>query len=159
GRRLRFGRTLDIHAVDCTLVTASSGIGAQLRVHDRPRLPAMQFGPLLALLGPQEMSDLSPQSGPKRTLSRHRRMTGRDPELTSPGSKSRSAAPSAGPRCAILSVGSTGTLGSETAQVHHAARRRGGGMAARGARAAARARTTNWRAVKRARRRSRDTGS
>jgi hypothetical protein len=35
---------------------------------------------LLALLGPREMSDLSPQSGPQRTLSRHRRMTGFDPK-------------------------------------------------------------------------------
>src|SRR5262245_62025612 len=33
----------------------------------------------MALLGPRDMSDLSPQSGPKRTLRRHRRMTGRDP--------------------------------------------------------------------------------
>src|SRR5262249_40571446 len=35
--------------------------------------------PFLALLGPREMSDLSPQSGPKRTLSRNRRMTECDP--------------------------------------------------------------------------------
>jgi hypothetical protein len=32
-----------------------------------------------ALLGPREMSDLSPKSDPKRTLSRHRRMTDSDP--------------------------------------------------------------------------------
>jgi hypothetical protein len=40
---------------------------------------------------------------------------------------------SAVPRCAILSVGSTGVTSSEAARVHHAARRRGG-MAACGAR-------------------------
>ena len=40
------------------------------------------------------------------------------------------------PRCAILSVGSTGASGSETARLHHAARRRGR-VADRGARAAA----------------------
>jgi len=42
---------------------------------------------------------------------------------------------SAVPRCAILSVGSTGGTGSETARLRYAARRRGG-MAARGTRAA-----------------------
>src|SRR5262245_37567290 len=36
------------------------------------------FATKSALLGPREMSDLSPQSGPQRTLSRHRRMTGSD---------------------------------------------------------------------------------
>src|SRR5262249_9508763 len=36
--------------------------------------------------------------------------------------------------------------GSETARLHHAHRRRGGGLAARGARAARRARATYWRA-------------
>jgi hypothetical protein len=41
------------------------------------------------------------------------------------------------PRCAILSLQSTGGTGSETARFHHAARRRRGGMAARGAGAAA----------------------
>src|SRR5262249_10499607 len=59
-------------------------------------------------------------------------MSAHDPELTSSGSKSRSAAPSAGPRCAVLSVGSTGTLSSETAQLHHAAWRSSGRVAARG---------------------------
>src|SRR5262245_23359239 len=34
--------------------------------------------------------------------------------------------------CAILSVGPRETLGSETAHLHHAARRRGGGVAVRG---------------------------
>src|SRR5262249_14906603 len=38
--------------------------------------------------------------------------------------------------CAILSVGNTGSTGSETARVHHVARRRGCRLAARGARAA-----------------------
>jgi hypothetical protein len=41
------------------------------------------------------------------------------------------------PRCAILSVGNTGVTSSEAARVHIAARGRGGGVAARGARAAA----------------------
>ena len=49
------------------------------------------------------------------------------------------------PRCAILSVGSTGGTGSETARVHLAARRRGG-VAARGARAAGRADAAHRRA-------------
>jgi hypothetical protein len=35
----------------------------------------------MALLARWEMSDLSPQSGRKRTLSRHRRMTESDPTL------------------------------------------------------------------------------
>src|SRR5262249_61423240 len=39
-------------------------------------------------------------------------------------------------RCAILSVGSTEASGSEAARVHHAARQRGGRVAAGGTRAA-----------------------
>jgi hypothetical protein len=35
--------------------------------------------PVMALLGLQEMTDLSLQSGPKRTLSRHHQMTDSDP--------------------------------------------------------------------------------
>src|SRR5262249_14630524 len=73
----------------------------------------------------------------KRTLLAERVMSAHDPELTSSGSKSRSAAPSAGPRCAILSVGSTGTLSSETAQLHHDAWRSSVCLAALGALAAA----------------------
>jgi hypothetical protein len=40
------------------------------------------------------------------------------------------------PRCAILSVGSTGVPSTEAARVHIACRRRGGGVATDGARAA-----------------------
>jgi len=42
------------------------------------------------------------------------------------------------PRCAILSVGSTGDTSCEAARLHWAYRRRGGDMAARGGRAAGR---------------------
>jgi hypothetical protein len=34
----------------------------------------------VGILGPREMSDLSPESDLKQTLSRHRRMTESDPE-------------------------------------------------------------------------------
>jgi hypothetical protein len=50
----------------------------------------------LGTLGPREMSHLSPQSAPKRTLSRHRRMTESEPRvghrpspITCPGSHAR----------------------------------------------------------------------
>ena len=74
--------------------------------------------------------------GEIQTSSGHRRMTESDPQPTKAGLKSRNAAPPAMLRCAILS-GSMGGIGSETARVHHAARRHGGRVAARGARAAA----------------------
>src|SRR5262245_40412954 len=53
------------------------GVAAE---RDRTGEIAHQCRRLLALLGPREMSDLSPQSGPKRTLNQHCRMTGRDPQ-------------------------------------------------------------------------------
>ena len=74
------------------------------------------------------------------------------PSATSGGSKSRSAAASCLSR-GVLSFLSKAreTSGSETARVHHAARRRGG-VAASGARAAGRAATDRrfvWRLAKR----------
>jgi hypothetical protein len=48
---------------------------------------------------------------------------------------------SAVPRCAILSVGSTGGIGCETPRLHHASRRRGG-VAARSARSSRRCRSS-----------------
>src|SRR6516164_9690902 len=53
---------------------------------------------------------------------------------------------SAVPRCAILSVGSTGGAGSETARLRYAARQRGCCVAARGGRAAKRAHAADRRA-------------
>src|SRR6516162_3906969 len=66
---------------------------------------------------------------------------------------------SAVPRCAILSVRSTGGTGSETARVHHAARRRGRRLAARGARAAGRAHAPRRILASIHRERSRSAGS
>src|SRR5262245_62241296 len=64
-------------------------------------------------------------------------MTDFDPELTSADSKSRNAVDVLHHRgCAILSVGSTETLGSETARFHRRTRRCCSRLAARGARAA-----------------------
>src|SRR5215467_7223696 len=57
-----------------------------------------------------------------------------DPNRTKAPRKSRSAVGL--PRC-YLPLRSTGEIAGETARVHHAARRRGGRLAARGARAAA----------------------
>src|SRR5262249_4509700 len=63
-------------------------------------------------------------------------MTDFDPELTSADSKSRNAVDVLHHRgYAILSVGSTETLGSETARFHRRTRRCYGRVAARGARA------------------------
>src|SRR6516165_10469984 len=53
--------------------------------------------PGMAVLGPREMSDLSPQSALKRTLSRHRRMTGHDPQRTF--SRLLALEPGRSPRC------------------------------------------------------------
>ena len=64
---------------------------------------------------------------------------GRRPHMTPSGHRSgRKSRSAAGPRCAIPFVPSTEVLGSETARVHHAARRRRGGVAARGGCAAVR---------------------
>src|SRR5262245_63109282 len=58
-----------------------------------------------------------------------------DPQPTKAPSKSRSAV---GLPQWYLALRSTGEIAGETARFHHAARRRGGGVATRGARAAAR---------------------
>src|SRR5215471_5574331 len=72
------------------------------------------ISPEVALLGPREMSALSPQSGPERTLSPHRQMTDRDPQPTKAPSKSRSAVGL--PQC-YLPLRSTGEIAGETARV------------------------------------------
>jgi hypothetical protein len=59
-----------------------------------------------------------------------------DPQETLAESKSRNAAVSRDAEVCYPSVGSTRGAGSETTRVHRAARRRGGYVAARGARAA-----------------------
>jgi hypothetical protein len=49
-----------------------------------PHGPSDRAHPRLYLLGPREMSDLSPKSELKQTLSRHRRMTESDPKADMP---------------------------------------------------------------------------
>src|SRR4029450_1979752 len=90
--------------------------------------------PLLAPVRHHDVIQLSPLTRSKRSCGRYRQRIESDPSTTSTGSKSRSAAV---PNVLFLSLGSTGGAGSETARFHHAARRRGGGVAPRGARAAA----------------------
>src|SRR5215813_10364511 len=94
---------------------------------------------LLALLRQTAMTRGSPLAGAIRTSRGCRRMTDFDPELTSAGSKCRTAA---SPRCRPICYALTVAFGApdaicptETPRVHHAARRRGG-VSARGARAA-----------------------
>src|SRR5215831_11795197 len=61
------------------------------------------------------------------------------------GLKSRPQQSPAVLRCVMLSFESSEALGSETARVHHAPRRRGRCVAARGADAVGRARLAYWR--------------
>src|SRR5262249_18558869 len=72
----------------------------------------------------------------KRTKSKQGAKSAFDPQRTKAPSKSRSAV--GRPRC-YLPLRSTGEITGETARVHHASRRRGGRVAARGAGAAGRA--------------------
>src|SRR5262245_21610337 len=93
----------------------------------------------MALLRYCKIANGLPVSEEERSGSGHQRNDRFDPgadisQVKIPH-RSRSPVP---PTYANLSVGSTGGIGSETARAHQAARRRGGRVAARGARAAAR---------------------
>src|SRR5215467_3013789 len=91
----------------------------------------------MALLRYCKIANGLPVSEEERSGSGHQRNDRFDPgadisQVKIPH-RSRSPVP---PTYANLSVGSTGGIGSETARLHHAARRRGSGVAARGTRAA-----------------------
>ena len=67
------------------LTTAMASQKPHHSATSRAQLSGRVFGPRVAywaLLGSREMFDLSPQSGPKRTLSPHHRMTESDPIRT-----------------------------------------------------------------------------
>src|SRR5262245_35047423 len=88
---------------------------------------------MAALSAGSELTGACLLSGVKRTWLGDDATSASDPELTKAPLKSRSAVGL--PQC-YLPLRSTGETAGETARVHHPARRRGGSVAARGARAA-----------------------